>query len=135
MNCKEIDIWLTEASDEQLIEPSIEVAEHLSACEHCTQSVLQMRQAIQFIHDQRNEVLGEKKTEKLIQQLKIVSNNSRPLVVGKIFISRMAAIFIISFGLLLGILAGGFFSTEQDTDNIWSEEFSLLSDNSDSMFD
>ena len=135
MKCQDIDIWIQEASDEQILEPSVNVAEHLSICEHCSQKVMALRQSYQLIYNQQSEKLNDEKTQVILQSLLERVKNGNDSVLGRIYISRIAAILIIAFGMLLGLLTGGFFDAHEEENNPWSEEFTLLSDNNDSMFD
>jgi pilus assembly protein TadC len=119
-------------SEKDLKNPESEVREHIMKCVDCRNRIEFLKQSEQFINDQKEEVLSEKKTNEIIRQLlERTSDNKSVRLNGKIFISRIAAVLIISFGLLAGVLAGRFLINNNEGQNVWGQEFSLLSDNSD----
>jgi predicted anti-sigma-YlaC factor YlaD len=131
MNCKETKIWITEASDEKLYAPSEEVLKHLEQCSSCASELKILQESMQFMATQKKAQLSAKKTQDILSVL-AGGSKTRKLIFNDthIFISRIAAIFIIAFGLLAGIVAGGlFFSNIETETDPWVSEFSLLSDN------
>ena len=138
MNCNEVKIWLTNSSDEELLNPGESIRKHLSSCSDCSTKVNIIKQAVNYIDVQKKEFLSEKRSQEIIENL-LSSNalNKTIKLEGRYIISRIAAIFIIAFGLLTGIVAGQLlFTNDTEQDNPWSSEFKILSDNSEfSLFE
>ena len=135
MKCAEINIWINNTSDEELLLPHETVSEHLHVCINCEAKVNAIQQSLRFMNNQKEESLSEEKTSQIIAHL--VSRKdltTTKTLNGRFIISRIAAVLIIAFGLLAGIVAGGLlFADSNGDENPWSTEFTLLSDNTDYM--
>lgn len=135
MNCDEIKIWIKNASDEDLHLAPEAILEHIHSCEGCRRKVHAIQQAFEYMNLQKQSSLSIEKSNQIIDVL-LAHKNSEALnaVNLKYLIPRIAAILIIAFGFLIGIIAGGFLSSDNNTEkNPWRNEFILLSENTENV--
>lgn len=128
MNCQEFKIWIESANEEELIHQSAEIEQHLLSCEKCNKDYAGLFQAYKFMNVQRNSKLPDFTSQSIINKLvefEYSSKQKKPKPLW--FISRIAAVFIISAGIATGIIAGNILNSKPKIkDNPWSAEFSSL---------
>ncbi len=132
MNCKEFKIWLDNTSEEEIISKSQEHAIHLINCPECQARYEGVINAFKFMDSQRRLKLSEMHTRQIIGQLSKQRDNGNKSATTIQLISRIAAVLVISAGILTGILTGKlFYNPESEYTDSWNSEFTLLSENSD----
>jgi coproporphyrinogen III oxidase-like Fe-S oxidoreductase len=131
MKCTEINTWINNASDQDMFQPNETIVQHLVKCASCNAKLKAVQLSFQFMNSQKKESLSDELTNQIIKNLLVKeSSNSNLKLTGRIFINRIAAILIIAFGLLAGIIAGSMLINNVNSeDNVWSAEFTLLSNN------
>jgi predicted anti-sigma-YlaC factor YlaD len=137
MKCKEFNQWLDDywPSHHQYILPA-DIEQHITECDHCRNEKEIVVEISRFIDQQKQLKLSDNKTSE-ITGLILNSNKRRSDLLKPVFyINRVAAILIIVFGLIAGLIAGSLFLTESAEAENWDAEFSLLADETDySLFD
>lgn len=131
MNCTEFKIWTKTAGESEIISAGTNVLAHVAECNSCSQQLNLLQASIRFMTEQKSYKLSDIKTKELISKLSEVSLQSR--LTGETAgyqLNRLAVAAVIIIGILTGAIAGGLLTSARDTDtSIWSNEFTLLSDN------
>ncbi|MBN2486063.1 MAG: hypothetical protein JXB34_08825 [Bacteroidales bacterium] len=132
MNCHSFKIWTETATDSELLSANKEVLFHIEKCETCKLKLLVLQESVKHMNWQKScspsglnsKLFIDMLSNQLVQKPSV---GNRP----KYLVSRIAVAAVIVFGMLTGAIAGGLISTPKKTDNqLWSSEFTLLSDNS-----
>lgn len=128
MKCVEVNNWMEKADAQQLLELNTEVQAHVAVCNNCKEKLEVMQACYTFMHTQRQQTLSDAATDNIIKAL---VHESKPVFfLQSEWFSRAAAVLIIVGGVLLGLLLSDTPSVDNSGESLWSDEFSLLSDNS-----
>lgn len=130
MNCSEFKKWTETATEAEILSANSNVLNHVNYCSSCSDKLLVLQSSISFMNTQKGSSFSDIKAKHLIDLLSEKSFEKQNKM-GSFFLNRIAVAAIIIFGLLAGVVAGGLINSKPNTDNtIWSNEFTLLSDNS-----
>jgi predicted anti-sigma-YlaC factor YlaD len=132
MNCTEFKIWLETASDEEIMSVDSQVQTHVDNCNICKATVTKMQGVIVYMNEQKKLDLSDSKSAEIIDKLYEIQQTKKSFASIKMFIySKIAVAAIIVFGVMLGVVAGTIISSTVNNSSPWSNEFTLLSDNTD----
>jgi hypothetical protein len=132
MDCNTLKIWLTNASDNELVVFPQEVEDHLKSCSSCTLKVDFIRHSIAELQLQKKFKLPEFNSHLILSALeKQVQNQSVNNSFNKSQIGKLAIAAVITGGLILGIIAGNLpYTSSSSETSLWDNEFVIISDNS-----
>lgn len=128
MNCTEFKIWVESAKENDFIHPGAEIEQHYNNCEKCNREYAGLFRAYTFMDAQRSAKLPEFNSKLILNKLEEQSISKRLLKTRPIWlISRIAAVVIISAGIVAGIIAGNILNNNSSSkENPWRTEFSSL---------
>lgn len=129
MKCTEFKIWIDHAKLAELRNPEEDIKDHLKHCNNCRHEHASMLDVYRIINFQKEQSLNSFQIESIAENL------LKPKVFIKPYyrLTKVATIAIIIAGMITGMITGNLLSTfkEESTENTWSNEFTLLSDNTD----
>lgn len=128
MNCTEFKIWLDRAKLPEIRKPEKKIEDHLKTCNTCINEYTTTLKIFSVIDIQKNQSLDSRQTEKILENLM----NQKQILRPYFKFSKVATIAIIVAGLITGAIAGNLLTNlkTENNENAWSNEFSMLSDNS-----
>lgn len=132
MNCTEFKIWTETATEKEIISVSSNVQLHIETCSNCSKKFKVLQSAVEFMAAQKSFDLSEIKTRELVNLLSDAKlQQNKTSVRAMSFMSRIAVAAVILLGILVGVVAGSIITSTNSENNAWSNEFTLLSDNTD----
>lgn len=132
MNCTEFKIWTETATEKEIISVSNNIQLHIETCSNCNKKFKVLQSAVEFMAAQKSFDLSEIKTRELVNLLSDAKlQQNKTSVRATNFMSRIAVAAVILLGILVGVVAGSIITSTNSENNAWSNEFTLLSDNTD----
>lgn len=130
MKCSEVNIWFDRAAFENEAQLPESIKDHINVCEICNSKFNTAQHTLSFLLDQREKSLSHEKKIEIIDLL-VTKNEVKHTIKlsNTMWLARVAAVLVLAFGLLTGIILGGRFVSNTDDDSVWSSEFTMLSEN------
>lgn len=134
MDCKELKIWVDRVNEDELLLGNANVQTHINECESCSLYYKGLLDSYSIMKTQRESSLSKQMSAQIINKLQEVNSTHRVDTRKTLFVlSRIAAVLVVSIGMLTGGLIGEVINKEKEDDSAaWQTEFSLLADDGES---